>query len=96
MDDELGAEKLPPAKEIVVMGKISIRVRRMCIIQRQEFIVKRKMGPAGEYPYLFLDKFLDLSELLRVSEEAQLPVTTKNGSVFPKGKTSVDFSPLLK
>ena len=96
MEDELANEKLPSAKEIIARGKIEIRIRRMGIIQRQIFEVRKGMSPAGEYPYLFLDKYTDLSELLRISEEAQLPVTAKNGSIFPKGKTSKDFAHLLK
>lgn len=94
--DELPFDKLPSAKELVRLGKVSIRVRHAGIIQKFDFVVKRKPGPAGEYPYLFLDKFIDLSELVRISEEAQLPVTSKNGSAFPKGKMASDFAHLLK
>jgi len=43
-----------------------------------------------------LDKFTGLSELLRISEKAQLPVMAKNGSVFPKGKMAKDFAHLLE
>ena len=94
--DELPHEKAPPAQEIVKLGKIHLRVKRMGIYQRHEFVVQKKMGPAGEYPFLFIDKFIDLPELLRVSEETGLPVTAKNGSVFPKGKMASDFAHLLK
>ena len=96
MEDELGTDKLPSASEIVKLGKIHIRIKRMGIFQRQEFIVQKKQGPAGEYPYLFIDKFIDLPELLRISQETGLPVTAKNGSVFPKGKMASDFAHLLK
>lgn len=94
--EELPSDKLPSPKEIVKLGKISIRVKHAGIIQRFEFMVKRKPGPAGEYPCLFLDKFIDLSELVRISEESGLPVTAKNGSAFPKGKMASDFAQLLK
>lgn len=94
--EELPSEKLPSAKEIIAKGKLDIRVKRSGVIQFQEFIIKRGMSPAGEYPYLFIDKFVDLSELIRVAEEYGLPVTAKNGSVFPKGKMSKDFAHLLK
>ena len=90
------AEKLPSIKQILSKGKVELRVRRAGVIQLQDFVVKKGMSPAGEYPYLFLDKFIDLSELLRIAEELQLPVTAKNGSVFPKGKSSKDFAKLLK
>lgn len=94
--EELPFDKLPSPKEIVKLGKISIRVKHAGIIQKFDFIVKRKPGPAGEYPYLFLDKFIDLSELVRLAEEAGLPVTSKNGTAFPKGKMASDFAHLLK
>ena len=82
--------------EILKKGKVDIKVRRAGVIQFQEFIVRRGMSPAGEYPYLFIDKFVDLSELIRIAEEYQLPVVAKNGSVFPKGKMAKDFAGLLK
>jgi len=87
---------IPSAKEIIAKGKIDITVKRGGVIQRQEFTVRRAMGPGGEYPYLFIDKFVDLGELVRIAEEYQLPVTAKNGSVFPKDKTSKDFADLLR
>ena len=95
MAEELG-KKVPSAEEIIAKGKVEITVKRGGVIQRQEFVVRKGMSPAGEYPYLFIDKFVDLSELIRVAEEYQLPVTAKNGSVFPKDKTSKDFAHLLK
>ena len=90
------AEKMPSIKQILAKGKVSFRVRRAGIIQKQEFVVKKGIGPGGEYPYLFLDKFIDLSELLRVSRECGLPVTAKNGNAFPPGKMAKDFVRLLK
>ena len=89
-------ESKPSIKEILAKGKAEIRVKRAGVIQLQDFFVKRGMSPEGEYPYLFIDKFVDLSELLRVSEEYGLPVTAKNGNVFPRGTSSKDFARLLK
>ncbi|MDD5317673.1 MAG: hypothetical protein PHF51_02965 [Candidatus ainarchaeum sp.] len=86
----------PSTEEILAKGKAEIRVKRAGVVQFQDFLVKKKAGPEGEYPYLFIDKFVDLSELIRVAEEYGLPVTAKNGSVFPKGKSSKDFAHLLK
>ena len=94
--EEEAAPPRPSVSEILAKGKIDIKVKRSGVIQFQEFIVKRGISPAGEYPYLFIDKFVDLSELIRVSEEYGLPVTAKNGNIFPKGKTSKDFAHLLK
>lgn len=83
-------------KEILAKGKVEIKVKRAGVRQFQDFVVKRGMSPEGEYPYLFIDKFVDLSELMRVAEEYGIPVTAKNGRIFPRGKTSKDFAHLLK
>ena len=89
-------EKRMTAEKIVAAGKVSIRVRRAGVLQVLEFVVQKGVSPEGEYPYLSLDKFIDLSELLRVSEEYNLPVFGKNGRVFPPGKSAKDFAHLLK
>lgn len=94
--EEAGRAPIPSPREIIAKGKIDIRVKRSGVIQFQEFIVKKGMSPAGEYPYLFIDKFVDLSALVRVAEEYGLPVTAKNGRVFPRGKMAKDFAHLLK
>lgn len=86
----------PSTAEILAKGKAEIRVKRAGVVQFQDFLVKTGMSPGGPYPYLFIDKFVDLGELMRVAEEYGLPVTAKNGSVFPKGKSSKDFAHLLK
>lgn len=90
------AEKTPSTKEIIAKGKAEFRVKRAGVFQLQEFEVKKGMSPNGEYPYLFIDKFIDLAELMRVSEEARMPVVAKNGSIFPRGTSSKDFADLLK
>jgi hypothetical protein len=75
-------------------GKIDIKVMRSGTLQFQEFTVKRIPSPIGAYPVLFIDKFIDMSELLRLAEECQLPISAKNGTAFPKGKISKDFAGL--
>jgi hypothetical protein len=82
------------AKDALKLGKVDIRVMRSGTLQFQEFMVKRIPSPIGGYPVLFADKFVDMSELLRLAEEYQLPIMAKNGTVFPRGKTSKDFAGL--
>jgi hypothetical protein len=83
---------LPKISKVALkQGKIDIKVMRSGTLQFQEFVVKRLPLPIGKYPVLFVDKFIDMSELLRLAEECQLPVSTKNGTAFPRGKTSKDF-----
>ncbi|MEM4389668.1 MAG: hypothetical protein QXG98_03315 [Candidatus Micrarchaeia archaeon] len=79
------------AQEILRAGKVQLRVRHVGIWQFREFVVKRVGTPIGSYPVLYLDKFLDASECMRVAEETGLPVQTLNGVFFPKGKSAKDF-----
>ena len=73
-------------------GSVDIRVKRSGMLQLLTFRVVRHKTPSGEVPYLTLGKFLDLSELLRIAEEYQLPVQALNGKVFPRGKKESDFA----
>ncbi|MCX6776396.1 MAG: hypothetical protein NTY73_00255 [Candidatus Micrarchaeota archaeon] len=79
------------AKDALKAGKVDIRVMRSGTLQFQEFVIKRLPLPIGQYPVLSVDKFIDMSELLRLAEEYQLPVSAKNGTAFPRGKTAKDF-----
>jgi len=79
------------AKDALKAGKVDIRVMRSGTLQFQEFVIKRLQLPIGQYPVLSVDKFIDMSELLRLAEEYQLPVSAKNGTAFPQGKTAKDF-----
>ena len=77
--------------EALSKGEVQIRVKRSGMFQQLPFRVVRKKTPAGEVPYLVLDRFLDISELSRVAEEYQLPVESPAGKVFPRGKKETDF-----
>jgi hypothetical protein len=86
---------LPKISKVVLKaGKVDIKVMRSGTLQFQEFVVKRLPLPIGRYPVLSVDKFIDMSELLRLAEEYQLPVSAKNGTAFPRGKISKDFAGL--
>ncbi len=84
----MGGEK---QTEALQKGEISIRVKRSGMFQLLPFKLARRDTPLGKVPYLVLDRFLDLSELMRVSEEYQLPVESPVGKVFPRGKKETDF-----
>ncbi|MEM3400318.1 MAG: hypothetical protein QXP42_05800 [Candidatus Micrarchaeia archaeon] len=77
--------------EILKNGKVKIRVKRSGMYQQIEFVVERINSPMGIYPVLKTDKFIDLSEGVRIAEELMLPVKTKNGVFFPRGKGAGDF-----
>lgn len=80
--------------EALAKGEIDVRVKRTGIFQHVVFKIIRKEIPGGSVPYLKLDKFLDLSELMRISEEYQLPVDAPNGKIYPRGKRESDFAGL--
>lgn len=80
--------------EALRKGEVEIRCKRSGMFQVLPFKVLRHKTPAGEVPYLTLDKFLDLSELMRISEEYSLPVQAQNGKVYPRGKMEKDFAGL--
>ncbi|MDO8339760.1 MAG: hypothetical protein Q7T16_03820 [Candidatus Burarchaeum sp.] len=79
------------AQEAVEKGKVEIKVWRAGALQRIEFSAKRFPTGNMQYLVLFTDRFVDLGELVRLAEEAGLPIFAANGKVFPRGKTSADF-----
>lgn len=78
-------------KEALAKGEVDIRVKRAGMFQKLTFRIVKHATPVGTVPYLTLDKFLDLSELMRIAEEYSLPVQASNGKVFPRGKKEMDF-----
>jgi len=77
--------------DALLKSELNVRVKRSGMYQLLPFKVVRKETPNGKVPYLVLDRMLDLSELMRVSEEYQLPVESPVGRVFPRGKKETDF-----
>ena len=81
-------------KQALEKGETDVRAKRAGMYQKLTFKVVRKSTPSGDVPYLTLDRFLDLSELIRISEEYSLPVEAKNGKIYPRGKKESDFAGL--
>ncbi len=81
-------------KEALEKGEMDIRAKRAGMFQKLTFKLVRHNTAFGKVPYLTLDRFLDISELMRISEEYSLPVQAKNGKVFPRGKKESDFAGL--
>ncbi len=78
-------------RALLKSGKADIKVKRAGTLQFQEFVVKKIPSPVGAYVVLHVENFIDLSELLRLAEEYKLPISAKNGVVFPQGTASRDF-----
>ena len=81
-------------KQALLSGGIEVRVKRSGMFQVLPFKVVRHKTASGEVPCLVLEKFLDLSELMRISEEYSLPVQAMNGKIYPRGKKESDFAGL--
>jgi len=78
-------------KEVLSKGKVELLVRRKGSLQRLTFFITREKISTGEVPYLTTDKQIELPELIRISEEYQLPVKSLDRKVFPRGKAANDF-----
>ncbi len=79
------------AKRILQAGKANIRVRRSGMYQVMPFVVKRIRAGQEEFVELFLDRIVDMPEIIRVANETGLPVEAQNGRAFPDGKSAKDF-----
>jgi hypothetical protein len=79
------------AKRIVSEGSVRVRLRRAGMLQFQIFKIRKVKLGSDEFTELFLDRVIDMSELIRVAEELGLPVEAQNGRAFPKGTGAKDF-----
>ena len=79
------------AKRILQAGKANIRVRRSGMFQVMPFVVRRVKAGQEEFVELYLDRVVDMPELIRVANETGLPVEAQNGRVFPDGRMAKDY-----
>ncbi len=79
------------SNEIIKKGAVKIRVKRAGMLQTLEFKVKKINVGKNYFIELFCDRIIDMSELLRIADEVDLPIETLNGRAFPKNKTITDF-----
>lgn len=79
------------ASRILKDGSIRIRLHRAGMFQFQTFAVRRVKYGGGEFVELYLDKVIEMSELLRIANETGLPVESQNGRAFPEGKGAKEF-----
>ncbi len=80
--------------EILRQGYARIKVKRAGMLQFQVFKVKRAEIGGETFVELFLDRLLDMSEMVRVANETGLPVEAETRRVFPEGKGAKDFTNL--
>lgn len=79
------------AKRIIAQGSIKVRVKRSGMLQQMTFNVKKVSLGSDTFTELFLDRLIDMSELVRLANEIGLPIEAQNGRAFPEGKGSKDF-----
>jgi hypothetical protein len=81
------------AQRVIKDGGIKLRVNRSGMFQQITFTVRKAKLGNIEYIELFTDRIIELTELVKISDEVGLPVEAPNGRAFPKGTGAADFSP---
>ncbi len=79
------------AKRILNEGSVKVKLKRAGMLQFQIFKIRKVKLGSGEFVELFLDRVIDMSELIRLANEFGLPVEAQNGKAFPSGKGAKDF-----
>lgn len=72
-------------------GSVQLRVKRSGMYQRVVFKMVTEPSPAGKYKLLVTDRQIGINELTQLSNEIGLPLRASGMTVFPKGKSSLDF-----
>lgn len=85
--------------EILRRGFVDVKVFVSGLRQSHRLTIERERMAQGLVPFLVCKHYIPTPELLRLSEELQLPVKCRDVRVFPRGKMAGDFaekvSPLL-
>ena len=76
---------------VLKMGEVDIRLKRMGMYQVLPFKIERRDTPGGKVPYLCSDRAIEMPELVRISNEFDLPVCAQKNKVVPRGKMEKDF-----
>ena len=76
---------------VLKIGEVDIRLKRMGMYQVLPFKIERRETPLGKVPYLCSDRAIEMPELVRISNEFDLPVCAQKNKVVPRGKMEKDF-----
>jgi len=77
--------------EVLKKGEVDIRLKRMGMYQVLPFKIERRDTPLGKVPYLCSDRAIEMPELVRISNEFDLPVCAQKNKVLPRGKMENDY-----
>ncbi len=78
-------------KDILKNGYVIIKVTVSGIRQTHRLNVVREKESRGEFYYLTGRHPIPENEMVRLAEELQLPIKSRDTVVFPKGKMKKDF-----
>jgi hypothetical protein len=79
-------------EEILKRGFVDVKVYVSGLRQSHRLTIEREQMAQGLVPFLVCKHYVPTPELLRLSEELQLPVKCRDMRVFPKGKMAGDFA----
>jgi hypothetical protein len=78
-------------KDILKNGYVIVKVTVSGVRQTHRLNVVREKESRGEFYYLTGRYPIPENEMVRLAEELQMPIKSKNTMVFPKGKMKKDF-----
>ncbi|MEM4166443.1 MAG: hypothetical protein QW153_01125 [Candidatus Bilamarchaeaceae archaeon] len=78
--------------EILKQGFVIVKVTVAGIRQTHRLDVVKEKSGNGYFHYLRGRHPIPESEMIRLAEELQLPIRSKDTLVFPKGKSRQDFT----
>jgi len=79
-------------EEILKRGYADVKVRVAGLRQSHRLELVRERSPHGLIPILVAKHYIPPAELVRLAEELQLPVKSKDTLVFPRGTRAGDFA----
>jgi len=79
------------AKDILKNGYVIVKVTVAGIRQTHRLNVVKEKESRGDFYYLTGRQAIPENEMIRLAEELQLPIKSRNAIVFPKGKMKKDF-----
>ncbi len=78
-------------KDILKNGYVIVKVTVSGVRQTHRLNVVREKESRGDFYYLTGRHPIPENEMVRLAEELQLPVKSRDAMVFPKGKMKKDF-----
>jgi len=78
--------------DILKQGYVDVKVFVSGLRQSHRLELVRESTPQGLVPFLVCKHYMPTAEMIRLSEQLQLPLKYKDTLVFPPGKRAGDFA----